>query len=78
MTETALIATVFVTPMTITGIGRLLMLLPLAAAISIVYKAIHCERIRDIPRASLILWLTIVATMAAIGVILLLLFRLLA
>ena len=69
MTETALIATVFVTPMTITGIGRLLMLLPLAAAISIVYKAIHCERIRDIPRASLIPGLTIGATMAAIGVI---------
>ncbi len=68
----------FVQPMSITGIWRLLMFLPLAATISIVYKTIHCREIREVPRASLALCLTIVFAMMSIGVGLLLMFRLMA
>ncbi len=78
MTPETLLAQLFVEPMTITGIGRLLLLVPLAAAISIVYKTIHTPRLRDVPRASFVLCLTIVGAMMAIGVALLILFRLLA
>ncbi len=78
MTASILFAQLFVEPLTIGGIGRLLMLLPLAAAISIVYKTIHTERLRDVPLAGLTLWVTIVAAMISSGVILLIIFRLLA
>ena len=78
MTASILLAQLFVEPLTIGGLGRLLMLLPLAAAISIVYKTIHTERLRDLPLAGLTLWITIVAAMISIGVVLLIIFRLLA
>ncbi len=78
MTFAPLLVALFVQPMTITGPGRLLMLLPLAAAMSVVYKTIHCERVRDVPKASLVFCLMIVAFMMSIGIVLLLLFRLMA
>lgn len=78
MTFGPLIVALFMQPMTISGAGRLLMLLPLAAAVSIVYKTIHCERMREIPKASFVFWVMIVAFMMSIGVLLLILFRLLA
>jgi hypothetical protein len=64
--------------MQISGIARLLMLLPLAASISIVYRTIHCKRLRSVPLTSLTLTLTLVGGMMAIGVGLLIVFRLLA
>jgi len=69
---------VFVKPIPITGFGRLGMLVPLALAISIVYKTIRCERIGAIPLASVSLCTMIVACMLAIGAVLLGVFRLLA
>lgn len=68
----------FIEPMRITGIGRLLMLVPLALSISIVYKTIRCDRLSAVPAASLSLCFLIVAGMLLIGVFLLVLFLLLA
>ncbi|MBN2561814.1 MAG: hypothetical protein JXQ75_12875 [Phycisphaerae bacterium] len=68
----------FVKPISITGIGRLAMLVPLALSISIVYKTIRCERLRSVTMASLTLCLMIVFFMMLIGVVLLIVFRLLA
>lgn len=74
----SILLALFTMPMTITGIGRLLMLLPLTLTISVVYKTLHCRRPASIPRAALTLWLTIVAAMMSIGLVLLVVFRALA
>ena len=58
---------VFVEPMQITGIWRLAMLAPLALSISIVYKAMRCERLQAVPVASLTLTATIIVVMMLIG-----------
>ncbi len=68
----------FVRPVSISGIGRLGMLLPLALMISVVYKTIRCERLRAVPLASLSLCFMIVSGMLAIGLFILVTFRLLA
>ena len=65
----------FVRPMTITNIWRLAMLVPLALSVSIVYKTIHCTRLRQVPLASLRLCFMIVAGMLLIGVVLLIVFQ---
>jgi hypothetical protein len=68
----------FVKPIPITGAGRLGMLVPLALAISIVYKTIRCDRLGAIPWASVSLCTMIVTSMLAIGAALLGIFRLFA
>ncbi len=68
----------FYEPVSIIGIGRLAMLVPLALSISIIYKTIRCEEVRSIPLASLTLCFMIVSTMMLIGVGCLLVFRWLA
>lgn len=68
----------FIKPIPITGVARLAMLLPLTLSISVVYKAIRCERLRSVPLASLVLCFTIVAGMMLIGVALLLIYHVLA
>lgn len=73
-----LLQSIFVKPIPITGFARLGMLVPLTMSISIVYKTIRCDRIRQIPAASVTLCLTILACMGLIGVVLLLMFRWLA
>lgn len=75
---TALLATWFVHPLPIVGWQRIVLLLPLALAIAIVYKTTKCERVRDIPLASLVLWITIVAGMYAVGAVLLVVYQLMA
>jgi len=65
-------------PIPVTGAGRLGMLVPLALAISIVYKTIRCERVRSVPLASVSLCVTIVVCMLLIGAVLLGIFRVLA
>ncbi len=65
-------------PISITGIGRLAMLVPLALSVSIVYKTIRCDRLRSIPVASVMMCAAVVFFMMLIGVILLLVFRWLA
>lgn len=62
----------------IRGYMRLGLLAPLALSISIIYKTIHCQRVRDIPMASLVLCVSILAGMMSIGVGLLLVFKLMA
>lgn len=64
----ALLATLFIDPMTITGTGRSLLLLPLCLSISIVYKTLRLSDASRVPVASLVLWITIVLGMYAVGV----------
>jgi hypothetical protein len=63
-----LLAALFVTPIRLLGWKHMIMLVPLSLAISIVYKTLRCERVRDIPLASLTLCLTILLGMYAVGV----------
>ncbi len=65
---TDVLAALFVTPIHLTGIGRLLLMLPLCLAISIVYKATRCDRLGEIPREVASLWITIVIGMFSVGV----------
>lgn len=58
--------------------SRLLMLLPLVLAISIVHKALKQPKMSDLPLTVLALWLTIVAGMIGLGVGLLVIYRLFA
>ncbi len=61
-----------------TGRSRLLMLLPLVLAISIVHKTLRQPKLSDVPLAVLALWATIVAGMIGLGIGLLLIYRLFA
>jgi hypothetical protein len=58
-----------------TGSSRLLMLLPLVLAISVVYKTLKQPRLKDLPVSVLALWATIVVGMIGLGIGLLLLYR---
>ena len=73
-----LLAMLFLEPIAIHGSWRLVMLVPLSLAIAVVYKTIRCREVRDIPAASAVLCLTMVFGMLAIGVALLVVFRLMA
>jgi hypothetical protein len=53
---------------TLTGWQHMLMLVPLCLAISIVYKTLKCENLREVPIASIVLCITIVVGMYAVGV----------
>ncbi len=68
----------FTTPVTLEGWQRLLLLVPLCLAISIVYKTIRCERLADVPVASALLCVTIVCGMCGVGVGVWLLYLILA
>ncbi len=72
------ILALLVKPVPIEGAWRLIMLLPLSLAVSIVYKTIRCEKLSSVPLASLVLCGMIVAGMLLIGIALLLIFMLLA
>ncbi|HUU82559.1 MAG TPA: hypothetical protein VM243_03545 [Phycisphaerae bacterium] len=64
----ALLATIFTIPVFMTGHQHAVLLLPLCLSIAIVYKTTRCPNVREIPLASLVLWVTIVAGMYAVGV----------
>jgi len=64
---TDLIGQLFVTPVSLTGVQKLLLMLPLCLSIAIVYKATRCERLSELPRAVLGLWITIVVGMFTVG-----------
>ncbi len=68
----------FVEPITLGGWQRMMMLFPLCLAISIVYKTTKCDHVREVPAASLVLWVTILIGLYAVGVGLLVAFNLLA
>ncbi len=55
-------------PIPLTGLQRLLLLIPLCLSISIIYKTTRCARLGDIPLATLALWLTIIGGMVGVGV----------
>lgn len=77
MSEAALLlATLFVDPMRFGSGMRFALLLPLAASVSVVYKTIRVDSMRTLPRAAVVLWITILAGMLAVGVGLLIVFRL--
>ena len=75
---TSIVLQLFISPAPLTGIQHALLLLPLCLSISLVYKATHCERLSDLPKAVLGLWVTIVIGMYAVGLGLWATFHLLA
>jgi len=68
----------FSKPIPIDGSARLLMLIPLALTIALVYKTIRCRDLKDVPVAAGVLCVTIVLGMMAVGVALWVVYRLLA
>ncbi|MHC4065798.1 MAG: hypothetical protein ACYSUQ_10580 [Planctomycetota bacterium] len=66
----------FATPITTTGFQHALLLLPLCLSIAVVYKTVRCAEVREIPLASLVLWVTMIGGMYAVGIGLWLLFLL--
>ena len=64
---TVLLATLFVHAVTLAGWHRTVMLFPLCLAVALVYKTIKCERPGELPLTTLILWVTLVAGMYAVG-----------
>ncbi len=64
---TSALVGLFTTPIELTGIQRFLLMLPLCLSIAIVYKTTRCRNLRDVPAAALVLWVTIVAGMYAVG-----------
>lgn len=77
MISALLLATLFVDPVSIKPGLRLLMLLPLALSISLVYKGIRVASVRDmfwnVPK----LWITIVLGMFGVGLALWIAFKIL-
>ena len=61
------LAALFVSGFALNGTHRFLLMLPICLSIAVIYKTTRCERLRDIPVASLILWVSIVAGMYSVG-----------
>ncbi len=68
----------FIDPIPLVSWQKLAMLLPLCLAIAIVYKTTKCRELRDVPVASLVLWVTILVGMFAVGIGLLVAYSLFA
>ncbi len=68
----------FMEPMQITGIWRLLMLVPLAISISVVWSTMRRERMAAIPMATLKMSAQILVGMMLIGIVLYGVFQMLA
>ena len=68
----------FIDPIPIVSWQKLAMVLPLCLAIAIVYKTTKCRELRDVPVASLVLWVTILVGMFAVGIGLLVAYTLFA
>ncbi len=58
----------FTTSAQLTGAQRLLLMLPLCLSVAIIYKSTRLENMRDVPAAALVLWVTIVLSMCAVGI----------
>lgn len=52
----------------LTGTEHSMLLVPLCLAVAVVYKTVRCQRPAHIPLASIVLCVTIVAGMYAVGV----------
>lgn len=73
MTECML--ALFTSGIYLSGWQRFLLMLPLCLSISVVYKTMRCENLKDVLTASLLLWVTIVVGMYAVGLGLFILLR---
>ncbi len=62
----------------LTGFTRFLLMLPLCLSVAVVYKVTRVDNLRESLAAALILWITIVIGMIAVGVGLWLLFQIMA
>ena len=62
----------------LSGISRFMLMLPLCMSVAIVYKVTRIENLREAFAAALVLWVTIVIGMIAVGVGLWLLFQIMA
>lgn len=65
---TVLVLGLFTSPIMLSGMQRMLLVLPLCLSISVVYKTIRCEKLADMPLAALGLWVTIIVGMYAVGI----------
>ena len=74
----AVIAGLFTTAMDIPAGRRAVLILPLCLSIAVVYKTLRTSELRRVPVASIVLWITIVISMYAVGVGLWAVFSLLA
>ena len=62
------LAALFTTPIEITGPLRMILIVPLALSIALVYKTTKIEDLKGLLPATLALWVTIVVGMYAFGV----------
>jgi len=65
---TPLIAGLFTTAMELPAGRRAWFILPLCLSIAVVYKTLRVPDLRKVPLASIVLWITIVISMYAVGV----------
>ena len=73
-----LLATLFLESIYLSSPQRLLLILPLCLSVAVVYKTTRCANLKDIPVAALVLWVTIVIGMYAVGIGLWLIFSIMA
>ncbi len=62
----------------LTGFSRFLLMLPLCLSVAVVYKVTRIDNLREALAAAVVLWVTIVIGMIAVGVGLWLLFQIMA
>lgn len=72
---TDILAMLLVHPLELTRLEQMLLLLPLCLSIAIVYKTTKLSDLRQLPRAALVSWITIVVGMYAVGVCLLIIYE---
>ncbi|HEY3244000.1 MAG TPA: hypothetical protein VGM03_11690, partial [Phycisphaerae bacterium] len=70
--------TIILSYLTVSPWGHKWLLLPLCLSISIVYKTLRCRRLRDVPLSALVLWITIIIGMYAVGIGMFAVYRLFA
>ncbi len=63
-------------PVTLARWQQMLLLLPLCLCISVVYKTTKCAKVREIPLAAVVSWITIVVGVYVVGGALLLIYEL--
>lgn len=62
----------------LSGVARFLLMVPLCLSVALVYKVTRIENLREALTAAIVLWVTILFGMIALGVGLWLVFRILA
>lgn len=65
----------FLTPVILSKMQQMLLLLPLCLTVAVVYKTTKCKEVREIPLASIVSFVSIVVGMYAVGISLLLVYH---